>query len=379
MGGVGGIGGLGGVSSVFGNGYGDKVLGVARANLIGYFAHDERGGAVSHDYSAYQNDGAYTNGELGQLGIGDGRTSMLFDNDDSYNNIYDIYKIFDATTNLITNPSFETNTTGWAASGSNTIEQSTDQAKFGTNSLKCLWVDNTVLAAYMLTLSAVSHSLGVWIYIPMGSWSATNLAIRFADYTSATGTLFAVADLGIRDAWQHVSVEDVTPDAGDLVGDVRIYYTTGSPTAGDHVFVGGVQTEARATVTDHCDGSLGERYSWQGTAHASTSTRESGGDEGGMMVWFSADDWDAGGIDYALNLGVDATANFININKAADGTIVFYYEAGNTIDSVTSGAQTDDGVFKCCLLTWSSAADELQGFLAKKAITGLGRLFIVKG
>src|SRR5690606_32100294 len=42
-----------------------------------------------------------------------------------------------ASTNICTNPSFETNATGWTASSLGSIARTTEQAKFGRYSLKC--------------------------------------------------------------------------------------------------------------------------------------------------------------------------------------------------------------------------------------------------
>ena len=65
----------------------------------------------------------------------------------------------EGTTNLVDNPSFETGTTGWSASGSNTIAQSADEQKFGVYSLECTYQDNTTLASYTYTLDAVGNRL----------------------------------------------------------------------------------------------------------------------------------------------------------------------------------------------------------------------------
>jgi len=68
--------------------YYQKVLGIDRDNLIGYWPMWEASGGVAEDISPEGNDGAYTGVTLGQAGIGDGKTCPLFDGANDYNNIY---------------------------------------------------------------------------------------------------------------------------------------------------------------------------------------------------------------------------------------------------------------------------------------------------
>lgn len=71
--------------------YKDRVLKLAP---IAYWMMDEASGGVSYDSSVYspsnERDGAYTGVTLGQVGIGDGRTSPLFDGVNDYNDVYSI-------------------------------------------------------------------------------------------------------------------------------------------------------------------------------------------------------------------------------------------------------------------------------------------------
>ena len=65
-----------------------KVRRISPANLIGYWPMWEASGSVAYDHSGQGNHGAYTGVTLGQPGIGDGRTSPLFDGVNDFNNIY---------------------------------------------------------------------------------------------------------------------------------------------------------------------------------------------------------------------------------------------------------------------------------------------------
>jgi hypothetical protein len=67
--------------------YWQKVRQTAAANLIGYWPMWEPSGSTSFDLSPEGNDGAYTGVTLGQPGIGDGRTSPLFDGANDQNDV----------------------------------------------------------------------------------------------------------------------------------------------------------------------------------------------------------------------------------------------------------------------------------------------------
>ncbi len=68
--------------------YSQKVLTIQPADLIGYWQMAEPSGGVAVDSSSQGNDGAYSGVTLGQPGIGDGKTSALFNGSTSENNIY---------------------------------------------------------------------------------------------------------------------------------------------------------------------------------------------------------------------------------------------------------------------------------------------------
>lgn len=68
--------------------YASKVLAIAPANLVSYLPMWEASGSVAADLSGHGYTGAYTGVDLGQPGIGDGRTSPLFDGVNDYCNGY---------------------------------------------------------------------------------------------------------------------------------------------------------------------------------------------------------------------------------------------------------------------------------------------------
>jgi arabinogalactan endo-1,4-beta-galactosidase len=72
----------------------------------------------------------------------------------------------EANTNLITNPSFETNVTGWTNTGLATMEQSTTQSKFGNYSMHILANSQNDQAEETLTGLTVAgtYTTTAWVY-----------------------------------------------------------------------------------------------------------------------------------------------------------------------------------------------------------------------
>lgn len=68
--------------------YADKVIAIAPANLVSYLPLSEAVGGDAADLSGHAYNGAYTGVDLGQPGIGDGRTAPLFDGVNDYVNWY---------------------------------------------------------------------------------------------------------------------------------------------------------------------------------------------------------------------------------------------------------------------------------------------------
>ncbi len=359
--------------------YLERVLGAVAAPPIGFWPGSEASGAVALDLSPYKNPGAYSGVLLGQPGVpGMEMTCPLYDGAASYTDIHNVYKIFDYTKNLILNPSFETNTTGWAAAGSNTIAQSTDQAKFGSNSLKCTYNDDVIITLYAMTLTAAAHAFGAWVYIP-SDYDGTQVRTGFEAFVGATGITNGNADMSTRDQWQYVTAF-ATPVGGDLEGVVIVRETGTSPTAGKFFYIDGVQVEARATVTDYTDGSLepAERYGWTGAAHASTSTRESGGKEGGMLTWGKTSGsgvWTDGLHHLLAQLRADDDNRFDLRKQATNGRLAFNYKAAGTVKQINLDGQSSLD-WMPLIITWSLGWDEFRAYLngvqIGSTLTGLG-------
>lgn len=178
-----------------------------------------------------------------------------------------------AYTNLVTNPSFETGTTGFTTGGANTIAQSSEQASRGAYSLKITYDDADAFALYAITLpSAGVYHFGVDLYIPT-SYSGSALNVGFNGFTSATGVETA-ADLSIRDEWQRVYLA-ATIDAGDLSGNLALYLTNSinSVDVGDNFYTDGWLCVKSPYEVTYFDGDS-DGCRWISTPHGSKSASD---------------------------------------------------------------------------------------------------------
>lgn len=182
--------------------------------------------------------------------------------------------IWQSATNLCTNGGIETNTTGWVASGALTIARSTEQAKFGSASLKSTAnaTDATLSLALgqwgPVTITAVQHTISAWIYITPG-WAGGTIKVKAFQFTSATGTVEASANMALTGQWQRVVCGPFTPAGGDLTGDIRI--TADGVVQGNSAYIDGVQLEARRMATPYVqtNGSTASRASTRVTGPSS--------------------------------------------------------------------------------------------------------------
>lgn len=232
----------------------------------------------------------------------------------------------EATTNLFTNPSFETNTTGLATyntgTPTGTRARSTDFAKFGAYSYK---IDKTGGAAQsdrygvynsVSVVSGQTYTFSVWVKVSAISGGLERVWIQAStNVTTALAYIYGVSD------WQRVVITTTATGTGSA----RLYVAADNCDTAT-IYVDGFQCENRATATEYCDGSLGADYAWTGTAHASTSTRNGGyklrvGEvSGGTLVkglyWNGTDL-----IWKATNTSLDASGNLTATNATLTGTI----------------------------------------------------------
>ena len=68
--------------------YQQRIKTLFGASLLAYYPMNESSGSVAYDYSGNGRNGTYANVTLGQLGIGDGKTSVAFNGTNSYLDIF---------------------------------------------------------------------------------------------------------------------------------------------------------------------------------------------------------------------------------------------------------------------------------------------------
>lgn len=183
-----------------------------------------------------------------------------------------------STTNLITNPSFETGTTGWTAiAGSRTRVTTTGYQRRGAYGLQVTPTASStdgVFYGNVTTTTGQDYTFSVDVY----SDSALNLKIWWA---STSGVLIGSETLFTTTAGQWTRQSVSWTETGGASR--RLYVTKQSGSATTAFYIDGAQVENLAYDTSYCDGDqLGCR--WTGTRHASTSQRSSVTRSGGKRV-----------------------------------------------------------------------------------------------
>lgn len=164
-----------------------------------------------------------------------------------------------AGTNLITNPSFETDTNSWSKTSA-TLSQSSAFSFVGIKSMKVVPSANTGKASFTATtVVSTVYRFSAYVYTEI------NKNIRVSVTSPATnGTTTAVT----YGNWTRL---DVSFTANALSTEVNIE----SIDSTDPFYVDAVMLEASASLNDYFDGSS-YNSTWTGTAHASTSTTAGG-------------------------------------------------------------------------------------------------------
>lgn len=174
-------------------------------------------------------------------------------------------------TNLITNPSFETNTTGWSvfndSGGDLAVSRVSEDSWYGDYSAKLTWttVNNSQFYnAPVASASAVNYSFGVW----MRAAVPCSVSIRI-QRDGSPFTNYGIKTVAVTEDWQWFTVTTTssTPVAGAGIRVNILPLDNGA----NSLYVDGVQFEQTVDPTPYFDGSV--IGSWTGTAHASTSTR----------------------------------------------------------------------------------------------------------
>lgn len=182
--------------------------------------------------------------------------------------------------NKCVNPSFETNTTGWAGTngtlgrvntdswvgdycGTLTVTSIASDPMFELSAARPAVVENDSVD---LTVRA-SAPVGRHMYISV-EWLTAALASIRSDFT---------ADYTATGGWDLMRFQGIAPaTAAFFTLKVRMHVTGSAPAppvVGDVFKLDGVDIRVNATYDTYVDGDQGDEYYWTGTAHASISRR----------------------------------------------------------------------------------------------------------
>lgn len=192
----------------------------------------------------------------------------------------------EASTNLVTNPSFETGTTGWSLSSAGAIAQSATYQRFGAYSLR-------------MTPTAGSADGVNSPAIPLAGFTNYTASLYFRSADTRTWYRLSIIAAGysryIRvkatGLWQRLVISFTTAIGANY--QIRVAKET-ADTSTTPFYIDGVQLEAKQYATTYIDGDqkgfvpTRADYYWTGTPHASTSTRIAQCRAGGKEVKLSA-------------------------------------------------------------------------------------------
>lgn len=205
-----------------------------------------------------------------------------------------LFEIIEAetTTNLITNPSFESSTTGWTG-GTISVQAGGAFQHKGAKSLKSdLSIvgaqTGSIVASYAISglTASTSYYFSLWVYVPSTATTATDVYLA-SNIASATVTSIKAWSSTDDNFAQWTLLEATVVTAGTTSGDLQIKIDN-SDSLADDVYIDAVQFEQKTHRTTYCDGDQDGCY-WNGTPHASTSTREDWSKDGGR-IWNLRDD-----------------------------------------------------------------------------------------
>lgn len=182
-------------------------------------------------------------------------------------------------TNLVTNPSFETDTTGWTGNtGSPTLTASPDRAYVGVNSLKAVSTTASadIAVAVVVTLTpGVTYTLSYYVY-------SADARTSYFDVAATNLNLSNVGSKSVpANTWTRVSATFTT--TSNMTGAATFYLHNGGGPAvtGSIVYIDAVLLEKTDVLSPvFYEGQGDFTYVWSGTANASTSYQQAPGISG---------------------------------------------------------------------------------------------------
>ena len=243
----------------------------------------------------------------------------------------------EAETNLCTNPSFETNTTGWAATGTNSIAQSTDQSIFGNYSLLGTKGNSNTYASYTTTLPNTdsTYTITCYLYVP-SDWDGGNVHIDANNFTGATVTQVDIYTDGTDSKQTWLRLRTTLAVTSDATGDI-VVESLGSASLTRTLYIDAVHISEVSYLTTYMDGDNpgGTGSYWVGIPHGSKSTRYYHEASGGRII--DLDDDYSFPIEQAQGVGHITVENLDLPQSQQPGTL---YQGSNITKRVLTLAST---------------------------------------
>lgn len=178
----------------------------------------------------------------------------------------------EASTNLVENPSAETNVTGFTAVGGS-VSQASEKSRRGGYSIKVNPTAGTGDGVYYGTVDLTS---GTSYTFSVDIWAADGVPITIY-FATTGGTLKGTpTDLTGNDDWQRISVTW----AADASTSFRLYVIKDVSASTAAFYLDGLLVEAKSYATTYFDGDM-DGCKWTKAKHSSTSRRDGQARSGG--------------------------------------------------------------------------------------------------
>ena len=194
------------------------------------------------------------------------------------------YTTTQTRTNLVANPSFETNATGWNSSGG-TLTRVTTDAYFGVASLQIQHNSTGLTQRVGQTtnwLATAGKTYTGSVYLKNTAGNNRNMRVSFR-WANSGGTIIGenygtAQSTVVGGDWVRCAVTATAP-ATTFSADLLIYSQHTNGSVSNIAIADGAMVEETSTLRPYFDGSTAETYSgytltaqaWTGTANASTS------------------------------------------------------------------------------------------------------------
>jgi hypothetical protein len=189
--------------------------------------------------------------------------------------------------NLVSNPSLELNSMGYAAQGSATIARDSTQQRRGVYSLKVTPTSAQLDGVYYGTVTEVGQSTYTFSFDFKG---AGGVRYRFYAASLANNAISPVISHIASGGWERLSVTYREPYSASVAITRRLYITKDYNTSTASFWIDGLSVTATAYPVTYFDGdSVGfivgrSDFFWNGTEHGSTSTMASFTRAGGKIT-----------------------------------------------------------------------------------------------